>query len=335
VFEGFNKNLHLLGFHLKSDILSLLEQGKNRHGKELFSAYLSRNAIILWVNTTGKEGILRTITPLLGVILISALALQAKAQESHDEQRARDHFNAGTSYYEESRFDDAVREFKEAYRLSHHSVLLINIARAYEHALQFDEAIVHYQQYLDEKPDAADRDAIEARIEYLKKMSEKVQQGEVAQEQALEPLPTSDVPEQLDQPQEESEFDEQAETQSSEEQGLEESGSSIIPWVIGGTGLALLAAGTVTGIMALGKQSDLDENCYDKKLCLPSEQDNIDSLKTLALVTDILLPLGGAAVVTAAVWILIENGGSESDTPGRAGLFCTSDGCTASTQITF
>ena len=60
------------------------------------------------------------------------------------------HYKAATAYYNQGRYDDAIREFKEAYRLSKKADLYYNIAQAYERMGKLPEAISAYQRYLDE-----------------------------------------------------------------------------------------------------------------------------------------------------------------------------------------
>jgi tetratricopeptide (TPR) repeat protein len=66
------------------------------------------------------------------------------------DQLARQHFLVGRSYFEQARFEEAAREFAEAHRLSRHPALLVNLGRAHERALQYEEAVAAYDRYLDE-----------------------------------------------------------------------------------------------------------------------------------------------------------------------------------------
>jgi tetratricopeptide (TPR) repeat protein len=281
---------------------------------------------------------LKALSFLISTVLAWSAVSGAFAQSDFDDQRARSHFEAGTSYFQESRFEDAAREFQEAYRLSQRSMLLINIGLSFGHALKFDEAITAYQKYLETEPDAANRSEIEARIEHLRKMSQQVR---VAEEQE-----STEVPDETDQPQElvesepverQSERSEQSEvarpTASSSES--ENGGGSILPWVIGGIGVALIAAGSVTGALTLSQQSELDDTCSETRLCPPSESDNIDTAQTLALVTDILLGTGIAALVTGAVLLLVMDGDADSDDQTETAFACSADGCLGTARLRF
>ena len=73
------------------------------------------------------------------------------------------------------------------------------------------------------------------------------------------------------------------------------------PVVVGGAGAALMLGGVATGVMASSKQKELDDKCKDG-VCDPKLQATADSGKTLALVTDVLLIGGGAALATGVVF---------------------------------
>src|SRR5262245_18640350 len=95
----------------------------------------------------------------LGVLFIGVMSGQARAQS--DDERARNHFEAGRSYYEQAQYEDAVREFQESFDLSGRAELLLNISQAEERALHYAAAIAAAQQYLQLVPKADDRKTIE------------------------------------------------------------------------------------------------------------------------------------------------------------------------------
>ncbi len=281
---------------------------------------------------------MKTLSFLISTVLTWSAVSGAIAQSEFDDQRARSHFEAGTSYFQESRFEDAVREFQEAYRLSQRSMLLINIGLSYSHALKFDEAIAAYQKYLESEPDAANRSEIEARIEHLRKMSQQVR---VAEEQE-----STELPEDTEQPQEpiESEPAEQQSDEAEQSQVAQPTASSsekdsddgsVLPWVIGGIGVALIAGGSVSGALTLSMQSELDDDCMDSRLCLSSESDTIDTAQTLAVLTDVLLGTGIAALVTGAVLLFVLDDSAESEDPTETAFTCSTDGCYGTARMRF
>src|SRR2546423_13566303 len=104
----------------------------------------------------------------LAALCAASLAWPAPAAAQNatqaDEEAAKAHFLAGSAYYEQANYADAVKEFNEAHRLSKRADLLYNISVCYERLGHRDDAIASLQQYLSERPEAPDRAVIESRI---------------------------------------------------------------------------------------------------------------------------------------------------------------------------
>lgn len=85
----------------------------------------------------------------------------------------------------------------------------------------------------------------------------------------------------------------------------------VVPVVVMSIGGALLIGSAVTGAIALGKKSDLDDRCIlgeNRNLCDPSLEGTRDSAQTLAIVTDVLWIGGTLAVGTGLLlWLLGED----------------------------
>ena len=79
-------------------------------------------------------------------------------------------------------------------------------------------------------------------------------------------------------------------------------------------GVGLLVAGAITGGLALSIDSDLEKNC-NKWNCGPEYHDDIDRRQSVALATDILLPLG--ALVVAGGIVMIVFGNKEEEPKGK------------------
>jgi hypothetical protein len=77
-----------------------------------------------------------------------------------------------------------------------------------------------------------------------------------------------------------------------------------IGWVAVGVGGAALIAGIATGSTALRNNADIKDNCPDG-VCGPAMYDTVDRTEALALATDILLPVGGAAVVVGVLLLTV------------------------------
>jgi hypothetical protein len=80
-------------------------------------------------------------------------------------------------------------------------------------------------------------------------------------------------------------------------------------WIVGGVGAAALLAALGTGVASQLQYGDLSSKCTGN-VCDPTAVDNaqkrIDTGKRLALATDILWPIGAAAVATGVVLFFLE-----------------------------
>lgn len=90
------------------------------------------------------------------------------------------------------------------------------------------------------------------------------------------------------------------------------SASKTLGFVLIGVGGFGVAAGSVLGLVALGKKAGLDAQCGNRKGdCPPAEQTNIDSMKSFASGSTIGFAAGGAGLAVGLVLVLA-SGGSTS-----------------------
>ncbi|HTV17943.1 MAG TPA: tetratricopeptide repeat protein, partial [Polyangiaceae bacterium] len=102
------------------------------------------------------------------------------------------------------------------------------------------------------------------------------------------------------------------------------------PYVLGGTGAALLGTSLITGLMASSKAGKLDRECTEDDRCDLSLQSTKDSAETLALTTDVLW-ISGVIVAGAGVTLFILDAtDDESTTAVQAGCFVSGCGLMAS-----
>lgn len=127
---------------------------------------------------------------LLGIIVAAS---SPAAGQASDDELARSHFQAGSAYFEQARYEDAAREFLEAYRLSPRPELLINASAARERALDFDGAIELLERYLAEAPAADNRRTIETRIERIRELRARTSDPSGA-DTAADPPPADSPP---------------------------------------------------------------------------------------------------------------------------------------------
>ncbi len=81
---------------------------------------------------------------------------------------ARQHYDAGQDYYTQGRYNKAIEEFEEAYRLDPRPKLLYNIAQSYEKAGDLPKAAEYLERYLKEDKETEERTSLENKIKNLK-----------------------------------------------------------------------------------------------------------------------------------------------------------------------
>jgi hypothetical protein len=89
-----------------------------------------------------------------------------------------------------------------------------------------------------------------------------------------------------------------------EEPPPETGGSKAGAYIVLGLGIAGLAVGSVTGAMALSRKSDIDGRCPNKSDCPESVRSDLDTAKTLGLVSTVGFIAGGVGVVGGVVLLL-------------------------------
>ncbi len=98
---------------------------------------------------------------LLAVALALAFSSIAAADESEDVGAAKARFAAGTAFFKQQRYRDAVEEFLQAWRLSKADDLLYNIGICYDALEDAGRATIYFDRYLAARPSAAERGEIE------------------------------------------------------------------------------------------------------------------------------------------------------------------------------
>lgn len=251
------------------------------------------------------------------------MAVSADEMSLMDEE-AKQHFQLGDTLYKGGRFQEAAEEFEQAYKLSSRPKLLYNMYVANRDASNWPKAIESLRGYLDKVPDAPDRINLRARLQSME---------EAAARQAEQDAKTA----QAEQARLDAEARAAAEALAASERTPKtrtEVEHSIVPVILMGAGAAIAVGGAVTGVLALGAADDLETACGDDKTCPAEESDNIDKAQTLALVTDILIPVGAAVAVTGLVLWLTGALDTEREVP-IAALGCGPTSCEATFSTRF
>ncbi len=91
-----------------------------------------------------------------------------KETESSADEEARALSQAGLTAYRSGRYESALTYFEQSYALSQRAALLFNIGSCAERLRRDQRAIEAYEAYLRARPNADNREAVEARIEILR-----------------------------------------------------------------------------------------------------------------------------------------------------------------------
>jgi hypothetical protein len=95
------------------------------------------------------------------------------------------------------------------------------------------------------------------------------------------------------------------------EAGPQKKSTNWVGWTVVGVGGAFLAAGGVTGFLAMKKEGDLSDNCPVKDNCSSEYDSDLKSARTNATLSTIFMGVGGAAAATGVVLLLTGNPGKK------------------------
>lgn len=238
----------------------------------------------------------------LGLALGLACLLRpagASAQTADDEQ-AHAHFQVAASYYEQANYESALREFQEAYRLSHRSQLFYNLSLCYQQLGDLANAIDYLTRYLHDVEDIANRASLETRLENLRARQAAVEAG------TPPPVETEPTPE----PQEDTSTATETTTTETTPPPAS-SGESLNVGAIAAfsvAGAALVTAAIMSGLTAHEDGQVGMLPCAMSRTCSDTQ---VQRLQTFGLVSDIMwgLSLVGAA---AGIVLLVVNPGASS-----------------------
>ncbi len=236
----------------------------------------------------------------LGALALLLLATTGAAAQGAD-NRARLHFESGTAYYDAGDYEDALREFQNAYELSERPGLLYNLYLCHERLANLPEAIAALERYLAEGDPGERREVLETRLGNLRERQARVESGAVTEAEA------------------EAETEAEAEAQAESvdagtgtHTGDEPRGGSSIP-TPAIVSLGITGAGALTwaifGILAASEDGSLSGGCAAAGTCT---EDDVSSLRTFNVVADIgfAVTIAGAAA-TALLWLLLDSDGGE------------------------
>ncbi|MBI4509046.1 MAG: tetratricopeptide repeat protein [Deltaproteobacteria bacterium] len=226
---------------------------------------------------------------------------------------AKIHFQAGEQYYLRGRYEQAVSEFREAYRLSQRPALLYNIAQAYERLGDIPKAREHLKAYLDSG--AAPKEEIEVLEDKIQSFDQRI--GRSHERGVDESLPkteaTSGHPAEEPPPAPETEVQP---PDAEAAQGLALPGSPGAPaqarplrtwkWVALGTGGGLALGAGLLALRAKSLESSLEAEKGKGRVWEAGLKDDYDTGNASAKIARVLGGLGVAALSTGAILYALE-----------------------------
>jgi tetratricopeptide (TPR) repeat protein len=263
----------------------------------------------------------------------------AHAQKDSAKQEAQEHYKAGLRHYNIGSFDDAITEWKEAYRLHGSPLFLFNIAQAYRMKNDYDQAIFFFTAYLRERPNAPNAQEVIELREEMERLSKEAKAQKDAEpnkpippddgqgtssasgEGALTPATDSVV---------------QQEGASTPPQALSQPAADAPPvsasplknygLITGGVGVAFTLTGVLFASFASSAEQELETasargDIWDRELMNQEK-----SAERNALIAKILVGVGSAAIVGGGVMYFLGRKESQASAVSLSPVFDPSKG---------
>ena len=100
----------------------------------------------------------------VAAVAFAAVPPAAFAQTAAQKKQAKQHFDDGKAYFNLGKFREAIGEFEKSYILFKAPEILFMIGQCHNQLSDYRRAVHFYKTYLAEKPDAKNKDDVEAMI---------------------------------------------------------------------------------------------------------------------------------------------------------------------------
>jgi tetratricopeptide (TPR) repeat protein len=221
-----------------------------------------------------------TIAIALAIAILSAPATAlGQGKPPAAAETAVEHSAKARAAYERGDFREAIDRYEKAYAIEKNPTLLFNLGRCYE-ALATEAdlrvAVEKYDAYLSGSKEAADRAAVERRIEALR---EQIRLLEAARSRPPAPPPPV----------------------APKEEAPPQRAPMIAPWIIAGVGGAGVTAAIALGVVAKGKNDDAQATSSGQEA-----MDLEDDAGGFAIASNVAFGVGGAALLAGAIWGIVD-----------------------------
>lgn len=219
-----------------------------------------------------------SILAVLSIFCVEPHAARAEAPD-RETMSAVELFEESERLYDEGQYDRAAELLERAYSIDTDPILLYNLARSYEH-MDDSRAIETYRRYLEQSPDAPDRETIERRIVELESAQAEPDQSE----------PRSD----------ETTHQQEGRSGNDDRPRQRRARALIPPLVVSGVGLLSVSTGLILGALSWSAHNDaLADPIF------MSAHESQESAENLALSANVLFGVGGALLVAGVIWGIV------------------------------
>lgn len=251
---------------------------------------------------------------LVGVLMSlgANLVPGSPATAQDDVGAAKTHFYRGTRFYEVGEYRQALEEYKAAHLAKADPAFLYNIAQCHRQLGELEQAVTMYKRFLTASPNAVNRSDVEKRVAELEGELAK-RKGAVDAQSAPVPVSTPPAISPPPIPVVAAPADGAEATtavalagQSTPAAGQPTpAGSSLryLRWLGVGVTAALVGGAIATGVSASSRYDDLKNTCGKTPAGCTDGQTN--TVKSRALVTNILWALAGTAAVGTGVMFIL------------------------------
>jgi tetratricopeptide (TPR) repeat protein len=242
---------------------------------------------------------MRGCGPLLCLsLLVAAPAALAQGSGQTDDELAKQYYNLGEKLYNRSDYEGALKQFQQAYNYSKRPALYYNMARCYEFMSKLEQAIAHYEKFLESKP--KNEPEVRARIANLRKRLEPSKPAPTPATRptsAPPPTPKAQPPQPV-----------QPQPQPAKPAPRPERSRwmGTLGWVTAGAGGAILVTGAILGVLAGKKAREVEDNSTKRLEWVDSKKtwDDGQALENMQIMT---LALGAAAVAGGVLLIYLDH----------------------------
>jgi tetratricopeptide (TPR) repeat protein len=223
------------------------------------------------------------------VILLLGTVWQSAAAADDDVAAAREHYRKATNAFELGNFDEAIREYEQAYKLKDDPAILYNLGQAHRLAQHPSEALHFYKMYLSKVPNAQNRAEVESKITALQQLVD--QQRAATAMPPTAPMRATPTPETAPAAGGPAAAEKPA---PPPKPGFAMKVSGI---AVGVAGVGLVAAGVAFGVLAKNAGDDLTHQAQMGTFDYAKQQDG----KRDQMLEGVFLGIGAAAVAAGTV----------------------------------